>query len=143
MGIDNRTKLIFGIEIDYETVMKIMKSFFSDKKNQELFESNQIDLEEDEAEFFYRFFNEIDLFQEKYEGLCLVSACPYYDVGFENYTFYISILKCGDSSSLTMNETKTLIEAWKKTYNKIFKQCLEDYEIEYEDPQFLSVSHIY
>jgi hypothetical protein len=144
MGINNDTKLIFGIQIDYETMMKIMKSFFDDPINQEMFESQQIDLYEEPGEFFYRFFEQYKLFEEKYKNLFLITASPYYDTGFEDLTYYIAIKVKKDPSftSLTIKEVKEWLESWEKD-SDTYIQCLKDFDIEFEEPEFLSVSNIW
>ncbi len=127
MGIDNSSRLIFGLILTYEQFLKIVKSFSKE-------------LDEDIQEFYEKnlsIYSRENFFSQKYKGLYLGVSSPYYDIELEYQTFYISIGKVREKISI--EEVKNLLDTHIDTDYQLF---LFENGIPYQEPEFISLPHI-
>lgn len=101
MGIDNTAKLIFGIEIDYESLERIMKTFDKDD-----FDDFQC------------------LFYDKY-NVYFLRASPYYDSPLEDNTFFISMI---DSEESLLSDLIKISEEKKEHYTNCLEKLGIEYK---------------
>lgn len=121
MGVDNDVKNVFGILLYCDDFKKISKVVGNDV--------DLMDMVWDE---------QYDTFNEKYPQLYLGYASPYYDSGYDEYTFYIGIGK--EQRSYSLNDLKKLITTWE---NSGYRECLKEMGIDFEEPEIIALPHIY
>ena len=126
MGIDNSSSIIFGMLLSYEEFVKILKSFMRTEEEEE----------QDYQNFYYECIENGDRFSEKYPGLMLGMAAPFFDSDFERRTFYLCLY---EGEELEIERCLSLIQNHKSS---LFKTCVDDYGLEYEDPKFISIVNV-
>ena len=82
MGIDNSSSIIFGMLLSYKEFVKILQSFMRNEEEEEDFQN-----------FYYEKIESEGRFEEKYPGLILGMASPFFDSRFERRTFFISFIE--------------------------------------------------
>ena len=126
MGIDNSAFVIFGVSLDYNEFVKMVKRFMTEEEKTE-------GGEEDVQGFYYDHIEGGGRFEEKYSGLTLSVALPYYDSDFEDRTFFLYLEKAeeidSDRALRLLNSEKHL-------------NCLRDFDIEHREPKFIAVVDI-
>jgi hypothetical protein len=123
MGIDNSAKLVFGIIIDKDIFEKIVKKYMPE------------DYGDDAIEYFQSDYLDITQY---YKGIYLGFTSPYYDIGCENWTYYIGIGNKEDES-LSIEEITDLILSYKASD---FQKLLSDNNIEDQEPALMAIVHV-
>ena len=126
MGIDTSSSIIFGMLLSYSEFLKILKSFMRNEDEQD----------EDFQNFYYEKIESEGRFEEKYPGLILGMASPFFDSHFERRTFFISFI---EAEEIDIPKCLSLIYSHKQS---LFKTCVDDYGLEYEDPKFISIVNV-
>lgn len=126
MGIDTSSSIIFGMLLSYEEFVKILKSFMRTEEEED----------EDFQNFYYEQIENEGRFSEKYPGLILGMAAPFFDPKFDRRTFFISFI---DTEEVEIEKCLSLIQNHKTS---LFKTCVDDYGLEYEDPKFISIVNV-
>jgi hypothetical protein len=126
MGIDNSSSIIFGMLLSYEEFLKILKSFMRDEDEEN----------EDFQNFYYEKIENEGRFSEKYPGLSLGMAAPFFDSDFNRRTFYLTFI---EAEEIDITRCFSLIASHKSS---LFKTCVDDYGLEYEDPKFISIVNV-
>jgi hypothetical protein len=129
MGHSNYPKLFFGCILTYEEFVKVVQTF------------SEV-VEEDDIRDFY----EQELYKilnEKYHGLSLKDAAPYYDPEFTEHTFYISLgeAECSyDSARLSVENAKRILNSFPETS---YKKFFGDIKLEYREPEFIAICNVH
>ena len=126
MGIDTSSSIIFGMLLSYKEFVKILKSFMRTEEEED----------EDFQNFYYEKIESEGRFSEKYPGLILGMAAPFFDSKFDRRTFFISFI---DREELEIEKCLSLIQNHKTSH---FKTCVDDYGLEYSDPKFISIVNV-
>ena len=126
MGIDTSSSIIFGMLLSYEEFLKILKSFMRNEEEED----------EDYQNFYYEKIEYEKRFQEKYPGLILGMAAPFFDPDFDRRTFYLSFI---EAEEIDIQKCLSLINSHKSS---LFKTCVDDYGLEYENPKFISIVNV-
>ena len=116
MGIDNDSKLIFGI------------TFMEDEMNEKLRDVfyNEENIEEDNDRY-------------KVGDLFFGYASPYFDSDVSDRIYFVSISEPSDTT-LSIEQITNLLSNWKNTsYFKFLEYC----EIEKREPMLISLPHIW
>ena len=124
MGIDNNAFVIFGISLDYDEFVKMVRSCMTEEEK-----------DDDISEFYYDHIEGGGRFEEKYENLKLYVASPYYDSDFEDRTFYLYLEK---SEEIDSQRASVLISSSAQS----FSICLQDFNLQHRQPKFIAVVDI-
>ena len=127
MGIDNSAFVIFGVSLDYDEFVKMVKSFMT--------EEEKMEGQEDVQGFYYDHIEGGGRFEEKYSGVTLSVASPYYDSDFEDRTFFLYLEK---GEEIDSERALQLLNSEKQS----FLTCLRDFAIEHREPKFIAVVDI-
>lgn len=128
MGYQNYPKLFFGSILTYEEFVKVVLTFAPNIDSDDEYEIR---------DFYEKKLHKI--LDEKYEGVVLSVAAPYYDTEFQNCTFYISLFSNNqDREKMDVESVKQILNSSNITYIKFFV----DLELEYRDPEFIAICNV-
>lgn len=127
MGVDNSTKLIFGMVLSEEQISKIEDKISAKLNSNENSDKNS---------------NEIDIWDgeytiEEFPQVFLGFSSHYYDASSEHCDHFISLID-PYKTKLSIRELQELFEL-KNIYTKV----LEYFGIEYSEPKLISLVHIW
>ena len=125
MGIDNNAFVIFGVSLDYDEFVKMVRSCMTEEDKEE----------GDISGFYYDHIEGGGRFEEKYADLRLYVASPFYDSEFEDRTFYLYFAK---DEEIDAQHALRLINSGKHA----FSTCLQDFGISNREPKFIAVVDI-
>ena len=126
MGIDNNAFVIFGVSLDYDEFVKMVRSCMTEEEKEE---------GGDIQGFYYDHIEGGGRFEEKYSDLRLYVASPYYDSEFEDRTFYLCFAK---HEEIDREHALRLINS----VSESFVKCLQDFGISNRQPKFIAVVDI-
>ena len=124
MGIDNSAFVIFGVSLDYDEFVNMVRSCMTEEE-----------VGEDIQGFYYDHIEGGGRFEEKYSYLRLYVASPFYDSDFEDRTFYLYLEK---SEEIDTQRAALLISSSEQA----FRTCQKDFSIQYRRPKFIAVVDI-
>ena len=124
MGIDNTAFVIFGVSLDYDEFVNMVRSCMTEEEK-----------DDDISGFYYDHIEGGGRFEERYEDLKLYVASPYYDSDFEDRTFYLYFAK---HEEIDIQQALRLIDSGKHA----FSTCLQDFGISNREPKFIAVVDI-
>ena len=124
MGIDNSASIIFGVSLDYDEFVNMVRSCMTEE-----------DKDDDISGFYYDHVEGGGRFEEKYSDLRLCVASPFYDSDFEDRTFYLYSAK---DEEIDIQHALQLINSGKHA----FSTCLQDFGISNREPKFIAVVYI-
>ena len=124
MGIDNSASIIFGVSLDYDEFVNMVRSCMTEE-----------DKDDDISGFYYDHIEGGGRFEERYEDLKLYVASPYYDSEFEDRTFYLYLEK---AEEIDVEHALQVINSGKHS----FSTCLKYFGISNREPKFIAVVDI-
>lgn len=121
MGIDNTSKLLFGMILSEEAVSSIIS-----KSSETNVEFTMSDLCEHGI--------------EKYPRLFFGYASPYYDASEEDQVYFVSLFDA-TKTELTLQELSQLLMDLSSMPD--YRNFLQDFDIQYEAPAMYSLPHVW